>query len=101
MEVVVIGTLSRTRDKLKTIIEKMGGKLVTKIHPKTAVILSTENEVEKMNKRMLEAKSNDIQVCTEDFLTNIKEGGTLEYIAKNSICEWGSDVSFIELQKIN
>ncbi|KAJ6648922.1 Poly [ADP-ribose] polymerase, partial [Pseudolycoriella hygida] len=91
MEVVVIGTLSKTRDELKPIIEKMGGKLVTKIHPKTAVVLSTEAQVEKMSKRMQEVKKNDIQVCTENFLDDIKEGGTLEYIAKNSICDWGSD----------
>lgn len=92
MEVVVIGTLSKTRDQLKPIIEKMGGKLVTKIHPKTSVVLSTVAEVQKMNKRMQEVQSNNIQVCTESFLDDIKEGGTLEYIAKNSICDWGSDV---------
>lgn len=94
MEVVVIGTLSKTRDQLKPIIEKMGGKLVTKIHPKTSVVLSTVTEVEKMNKRMTEVKDNNIQVCTENFLEDIKQGGTLEYIAKNSICDWGSDVCF-------
>lgn len=97
MEVVVIGTLSKTREQLKPIIEKMGGKLVTKIHPKTSVVLSTEAEVEKMNKRMQEVQNNNIQVCTENFLDDIKEGGTLEYIAKNSICDWGSDVGFLNL----
>ncbi len=96
MEVVIIGTLSQTRDKLKPIIEKMGGKLVTKLHPKTAVVLSTQAEVDKMNKRMQEVQKNDIQVCTEDFLDNIKDGGTLDYIAKNSICDWGSDVSVFQ-----
>lgn len=93
MEVVVVGTLSKSREELKPIIEKMGGKLVTKIHPNTAVVLSTQNEVDKMNKRMQEVQRNDIQVCAEDFLDNIKNGGTLDYIAKNSICDWGSDVS--------
>lgn len=92
MEVVVIGTLSRPRDELKPIIEKMGGKLVTKLHPKTAVVLSTQAQVDKMSKRMQEVQRNDIQVCTEDFLDNIRDGGTLDYIAKNSICDWGSDV---------
>lgn len=92
MEVVVIGTLSKTRDQLKPIIEKMGGKLVTKIHPTTAVVLSTEAEVTKMNKRMQEVQNNNIQVCTENFLDDIQNGGTIEYIAKNSICDWGSDV---------
>ncbi|XP_037038851.1 poly [ADP-ribose] polymerase-like [Bradysia coprophila] len=91
MEVVVIGTLSKSRDKLKPIIEKMGGKLVTKLHPQTAVVLSTQAEVDKMSKRMQEVQRNNIQVCTENFLDDIKGGGTLEYIAKNSICDWGSD----------
>lgn len=96
MEVVIIGTLSKTRDELKPIIEKMGGKLVTKLHPKTAVVLSTQIEVDKMNKRMQEVRMNDIQVCTEDFLDKIKspEVSTLDYIATNSICDWGSDVSY-------
>lgn len=94
MEVVVIGTLSKSRDELKPIIEKMGGKLVTKLHPKTAVVLSTQAEVDKMNKRMQEVQRNNIQVCTESFLDDIKGGGTLDYIGKNSICDWGSDVGF-------
>lgn len=94
MEVVVIGTLSKSREQLKPIIEKMGGKLVTKIHPQTAVVLSTEAEVTKMSKRMQEAQNNNIQVCAENFLDDIQNGGTIDYIAKNSICDWGSDVSF-------
>lgn len=96
MEVVCIGNLTRKRDVLKPIIEKMGGKLVTKIHPKTIVILSTESEVEKMNKRMQEAQENNVQVCDESFLNEIQNGSngdTLEYIKNNSICDWGSDVS--------
>lgn len=97
MEVVVVGTLSKTRDQLKPIIEKMGGKLVTKIHPKTAVVLSTEAEVNKMNKRMETVRDNNIQVCAENFLDDIKNGGTLEYISKNSICDWGSDVGVSKL----
>lgn len=96
MEVVCLGSLISKREAMKPIIEKMGGKLVTKIHPKTIVVLSTETEVEKMSKRMLQAKENDIQVCEERFLNDIKNGSngdTLEYIKNNSICDWGSDVS--------
>lgn len=98
MEVVCLGSLIRQRDVMKPIIEKMGGKLVTKIHPKTIVVLSTQSEVDKMSKRMLQAKENDIQVCEEKFLNDIKNGSngdTLEYIKNNSICDWGSDVSEI------
>lgn len=96
MEVVCIGSLIRQRDVMKPAIEKLGGKLVTKIHPKTIVILSTESEVEKMSKRMQQAKENNVQVCDEHFLEAIKNGSnadTLDYIKNNSICDWGSDVS--------
>lgn len=92
MEIVILGNLSYTRSVAKPLIEKLGGKLVTKIHERTAVVISNEKEVEKMNARMQLAKSFDIQVVTEQFLEKIKDGGAIDYISKYNISDWGSDV---------
>lgn len=92
--VVAIGTLSTNRPELKAKIEKMGGKLVTKLQKMIAVVISNELEVEKMNKRMREVESLDIQVVGEDFLDKIVGGSpldTMEKIKEMSICDWGSD----------
>lgn len=95
MEIVILGKLSFTRSVAKPLIEKMGGKLVTKIHEKTAVIISNEMEVVKMNARMQLAKDFGIQVVPEQFLDEIKDGGAIEYIIKSSISDWGSDVRLL------
>lgn len=97
MEIVILGKLSFNRSVAKPIIEKMGGKLTTHIHERTAVIISNEREIERMNDRMQQAKDFDIQVVPEEFLEEVKGGGAVDYIAKNSISEWGSDVIFDNL----
>lgn len=94
MHVVAIGKLSTSKDKLKKKIEKMGGKLVTKLQERIAVVISNEAEVEKMNKRMSEVEELDIQVVAEEFLDAIAKGSpmdTMEKIKTMSICDWGSD----------
>lgn len=94
MHVVAIGNSSMPKEDMKRAIERMGGKLVTKIQEHTAVVISNAEEVEKMNKRMLEVQSCNIQVVPEDFLTAIKDGNpteTIEKIKSMNLCSWGSD----------
>lgn len=94
MHVVVIGSLSASKEDLKRQIERMGGKLVTKLQEKIAVVISTAEEVEKMSKRMSEVRDLNIQVVGEDFLKAIKDGNpttTIEKIESMAICDWGSD----------
>ena len=94
MHVVVVGNLSTPKEELKRLITRMGGKLVTKLQEKIAVVISNAEEVEKMNKRMQEVQSYNIQVVSEDFLKAIEKGSptdTIEKIKSMSICSWGSD----------
>lgn len=94
MHVLVVGNLTTPKEELKRKIGRLGGKLVTKLHEKIAVVISSAEEVEKMNKRMLEVQSFNIQVVGEDFLTAIEKGSptdTIEKIKSMSICSWGSD----------
>lgn len=94
MEFVILGSTKIPKDDIKERIRLMGGKVVTKIHERTAAIISNKAEVEKMNFRMDEAKSHSIQVVPEAFVEHVeKKGGALDYIQARSICDWGSDVS--------
>lgn len=92
MEIGIIGRTKRPREQLKSAIEKMGGKLVTKIHDKLAAIISNEREIERMTARMEDAKNFGIQIVPENFVDDIADGGTIEYIKTASISEWGADV---------
>lgn len=93
MEFVIIGKLDQSKDDIKYIIQRMGGKLGTKIHDKLAAIISTPDEVERMGSRMHEAKDFGIQVVPEDFLDAVKGGSAISFITSKSICDWGTDVS--------
>lgn len=59
---VAFGNLKTPKEELKEMISKLGGKLTTKLHDKLAAIISTKDEVSKMNKRMQEVQELDIQV---------------------------------------
>lgn len=94
MHIVAIGKLSMEKKELKRCIEAMGGKLTTTLQPMTAVVISTEEEVRKMNRRMQEVKALRIQVVPEAFLRKIKTGSqldTMEQIKVMEISDWGSD----------
>lgn len=93
MEFAIIGKLEQSKDDVKLKIQRMGGKLGSKIHEKLAAIISTEEEVTRMGSRMNEAKDFGIQVVPEEFLETVKSGGAISYITSKSICDWGTDVS--------
>lgn len=96
MHVVAIPIGKFDKTKLKQRIESMGGKLVTKLQERIAVVISTAEEVEKekMIKRMKEVRDLKIQVVEESFLDKI-EGcsprDTVDVIIEEDISGWGSD----------
>uniref|UniRef100_U5EZI1 Poly [ADP-ribose] polymerase n=1 Tax=Corethrella appendiculata TaxID=1370023 RepID=U5EZI1_9DIPT len=91
MEFVLLGNTKTPKDELKARIIKMGGKVTTRLSEKVAAVISTPDEVEKMNKRMQEIKELEIQVVPEDFLDDVKNGGAFSFITSRAICDWGSD----------
>lgn len=97
MEFAIIGKLSQPSAKIKKELEKLGGKLGTKIHDKLIAVIANPEEVERMNVRMTEAKTFGLQVVTENFLEGVKNGNAIEYITKNSICDWGTDVRILQI----
>lgn len=93
MEFGLIGKLDRSRDEIKSDIERLGGKLVSSVHDKMAAIISNEVEVKKINEKMQKAKTFGIQVVPLKFLDDVKAGNAIKYIKTLSICDWGTDVS--------
>lgn len=92
MEFVIIGKTEKHKDDIKKLIQRMGGKLGTRIHEKVAAIISTDAEVKRMGSRMQEAKDFGIQVIPEEFFDDVKNGGAISYITSKSLCDWGTDV---------
>lgn len=95
MQFVVLGRTQRDKEELKREILLLGGTVTTKIHQDLAAVISNQNEVDKMNKRMEEVKSHDIQVITEDFLDEAKEyaDAPIMLLKKKTISSWGGDIN--------
>ncbi|XP_055614181.1 poly [ADP-ribose] polymerase [Uranotaenia lowii] len=91
LQFVILGKTATPKEELKKKIEKLGGKVTTKITNTIAAIISTPEEVERLSSRMQEAKDMQIQVVPEDFIEDAKGGGALTYITSKAICDWGSD----------
>lgn len=94
MEFALIGKLSSSNQTIENTIKKMGGKVVSEIDGKLAAVISTQDEILKMGKNMKLAKTLDIQVVSEDFLTCVETVDPCRYIFCRSLSEWGGNVSF-------
>ncbi|XP_012538492.2 poly [ADP-ribose] polymerase [Monomorium pharaonis] len=95
MQFVILGRTQRDKEDLKKEILLLGGTVTTKIHQDLAAVISNQNEVDKMNKRMEEVKSHDIQVITEDFIDEAKEytDAPIMLLKKKTISSWGGDIN--------
>ena len=95
MQFVIIGRTERNKDSLKKEIMLLGGDVTSKIHEHVAAIISNQQEIEKMNKKMEEAKKFNIQVITEDFIEEAKEYimPAITLIEKKTISSWGGNLS--------
>lgn len=102
MEFVLIGTFKQARANIVELIKKLGGKIGTEIHDRVAAVISTVDEVQKMDKQMMDAKKHGVQVVSEDFVDEIQAPDTdpILHIISKSISEWGGDVSIHENGKV-
>lgn len=94
MHIVAIGQFSVQRPQLKQKIESFGGKLVSTLQQKIAFVISTEDEVVKLNKRMQQVQSFHIQVVDESFLDQVvglSPDEVIERIKSSEISDWGND----------
>lgn len=90
----MIGKLKMPRQEIENTIKQMGGKVVMGIHNKLAAVISNEEEINKMSAKMALAKTHNIQVASEDFLSDIESRDPYLCIFSHCISEWGGNVSF-------
>lgn len=93
MEFVQIGKLKKTKEEIEKTIKQKGGKVVAGIHNKLAAIISNEKEVQKMGTKMTEAKTKNIQVVSEEFLSDLENIDPVSSIISRNIADWGGNVS--------
>uniref|UniRef100_UPI00005FB08A Poly [ADP-ribose] polymerase-1 n=1 Tax=Homo sapiens TaxID=9606 RepID=UPI00005FB08A len=93
MKILTLGKLSRNKDEVKAMIEKLGGKL-TGTANKASLCISTKKEVEKMNKKMEEVKEANIRVVSEDFLQDVSAStkSLQELFLAHILSSWGAEV---------
>lgn len=98
MKFVLIGTFKQPTANIEQLIKKLGGNVVTRINGRVAAIISTVDEVQKMNNHMKEAREHNIQVVSEEFFDEIQKPGAdpILYIISKSISDWAGDVSFMK-----
>lgn len=99
MEFAIIGKTKQPKEEIKATIVGLGGKLGTTISRKLIAVISNKSEVDKMNQRMEDAKRYGLQVITEDFFKMVTADDALKLIKTQSICDWGTDVSFSFVHK--
>lgn len=95
MQFVIIGRTERDKDSLKKSILLLGGDVTTKLSEHVAAVISNQNEIDKMSKKMEEAKNLNIQVITEDFIDEAKDytKPAVVLIKKKTISSWGGDLA--------
>ncbi|XP_035973951.1 poly [ADP-ribose] polymerase 1 [Halichoerus grypus] len=93
MKILTLGKLSRNKDEVKAMIEKLGGKL-TGTANKASLCISTKKEVEKMNKKMEEVREASIRVVSEDFLRDVSDStrSLQDLLSAHILAPWGAEV---------
>ncbi|XP_063079036.1 poly [ADP-ribose] polymerase 1 [Engraulis encrasicolus] len=93
LKLLAVGKLSKNKDELKAAVEQLGGK-ITGTATKATLCISTRKEVEKMSKKMEEAKEAGVRVVSEDFLQDIQGSGKSlqELLSLHGISPWGAEV---------
>lgn len=95
MEFALIGKLKMPKQNMEKTIRKLGGRIVNGINDKIAAVISNQEEIEKMGPKMIEAKTCNIQVISEDYLSVAETVDPYVYILCNNLAEWGGNVSLI------
>ncbi|XP_077991916.1 poly [ADP-ribose] polymerase 1-like [Glandiceps talaboti] len=90
-KIILVGNLSQSNKDISKKVKALGGEVVSKVTGQVACVISTQEEVDKMSKKITEAKKADVHIVSEDFLENVKKGGAALMIANHSIATWGGD----------
>ncbi|XP_032173644.1 poly [ADP-ribose] polymerase 1 isoform X3 [Mustela erminea] len=93
MKILTLGKLSRNKDEVKAMIEKLGGKL-TGTANKASLCISTKKEVDKMSRKMEEVREAGIRVVSEDFLHDVSSSAKSlpDLLSAHLLAPWGAEV---------
>ncbi|XP_053315053.1 poly [ADP-ribose] polymerase 1 [Spea bombifrons] len=92
MKILVVGKLSKNKDEIKSLVEELGGKITGSAN-KATFCVSTEKEVEKMNKKMEEVKAANVRVVNEEVLKELESGKSVqELLSQHGISTWGAEI---------
>ncbi|XP_044292076.1 poly [ADP-ribose] polymerase 1 [Varanus komodoensis] len=93
MKILILGKLSKNKDEIKSAIEELGGKVTATVN-KADLCISSQKEIEKMNKKMEEVKQAQVRVVSEEFLQALKNTskGFQELLPLHILSPWGTEV---------
>uniref|UniRef100_UPI00109F0920 LOW QUALITY PROTEIN: poly [ADP-ribose] polymerase 1 n=1 Tax=Podarcis muralis TaxID=64176 RepID=UPI00109F0920 len=93
MKILIVGKLSKNKDEIKSVIEELGGKVTATVN-KADLCISSQKEVEKMNKKMEEVKEAQVRVVSEEFLQDVQSSskGFQELLSLHALSPWGAEV---------
>ncbi|XP_060128952.1 poly [ADP-ribose] polymerase 1 [Zootoca vivipara] len=93
MKILIVGKLSKNKDEIKSVIEELGGKVTATVN-KADLCISSQKEVEKMNKKMEEVKEAQVRVVSEEFLQDVQSSskGFQEVLSLHALSPWGTEV---------
>ncbi|XP_062980205.1 poly [ADP-ribose] polymerase 1 [Elgaria multicarinata webbii] len=93
MKILIIGKLSKNKDEIKSAVEELGGKVTATVN-KADLCISSQKEIEKMNKKMEEVKEAQVRVVSEEFLQDMKSSskGFQELLSVHALSPWGAEI---------
>ncbi|XP_029448906.1 poly [ADP-ribose] polymerase 1 [Rhinatrema bivittatum] len=92
MKILILGKLSKNKDEIKAWIEELGGKTTVTAN-KATLCVSTQKEIDKMNKKMEEVKAANVRVVSESFLSEAESGKSFqELLTLHALSSWGAEV---------
>ncbi|CAF1030292.1 unnamed protein product [Rotaria sordida] len=87
--VALVGRLSKRTSTLQKQIEQLGATIVSTIDKTVDVIISTQDEVQKGNKRIQNAQTFEIHIVPEQFLDDIVNDRPSIVMEKLKLSTWG------------
>ncbi|XP_061405854.1 poly [ADP-ribose] polymerase 1 [Lethenteron reissneri] len=87
----LVGKLQKSRDDIKALVEKLGGKMTSTVS-KADFCISTKKEVEKMSKKIAEAQTYNVCVVAEDLLAEDSGRPLAELVSAHRLSTWGASI---------
>lgn len=88
----VVSSAGRLTSSVSTIqkeVERLGGTFSTKIDDSVGIVISSQDEIQKMSKKLQDAQKLNIHIVSEEFLKDIQTDRPSIIMEKLKISSWG------------